>query len=146
MDWQSELLHEVKGGLFSSLTREVDVLHFLTVLSDGEPPTETEARYLDKVNRFLSVPVAGNIAWRKAVEKIKGNADLYGMALGYLNAGLVQAGLPEVADLESAKTPIGQLISIIKNREPHFELAAISHCPRCDFTFGVPRNGIESNS
>lgn len=128
----------VLQGLVARAAEKLDVLHILSVFMNGEPPSFEERRLLEQVSRILSVPVGGDFAWGKIAEfaETRGFAS---QALPFLNAASVAFELEPVAELLSAKPHVEKMIDAILQRESldFVKIAAVCHCPACDYTFAV---------
>lgn len=125
-------------AVFKEVASNFDLMHIMSVLAEGEPPTEQERKVLSFAKTAFGGPVAGPLAWQKVVEfaSTKGWDETI---MSYISDGAL-SGLTNVKKpktLKDARAYIVDAIASILNRDPALSLSALIKCPACGYTHGV---------
>jgi len=124
------------------LLDKLDVFHLLKVLTGDDQPEQGELKQFRFAHKLLTAPVAGDYLWGNIV-KFLTDKGLHELSHMYLTTGIQNFNLdtPVPTNLDQAKVAFTALLeSVIENSDVEV-LAAVAQCPRCEFTYGVTRNG-----
>lgn len=129
----------ILGQSAMALMSKMDMFHILGVIQGQDAPTHDEIVQMERLQRLLETPVAGELMWKHATRMAedKGWGDA---SLAIINSAISRFNLGDPAESLGVALPnvVAILGHITQNAEVH-RFAAVTQCPQCQFVYGVPK-------